>query len=249
MSGAEPTYYVYVITSRNNPIYEEFDKIRRKQMEDLQIPHKFLLNGALPPGYSLKDDEVYYPEDSVAPWGETLTLSEAYTPGMFWKFYAEIQRGLPQVDFILRLNSSTFVDFQRFEEVALPLLPRKKCFAGNVFDFDVVGGCTPMQQISIISGTAMIFSRDVLEWFSGVVLDMDDENVKYCIEEEPDDCAISNILRQLGGYRFFDLGAFFTHMEAVAEVLNESTIFYRIKNDDRINTDVLIWQSLLKRLA
>ena len=228
----------FIVTSRDRPEYEIFDSMRREQLEDLQIPHKFLLNcvDASSCGYILKEDEVYYPDPS-------------FTPGMFWKFYAEIQRGLPQVDFILRLNSSTFVDFQRFEEVALPLLPRKKYFAGNVFDFDVVGGCTPMQQISIISGTAMIFSRDVLEWFSGVVLDMDDENVKYCIEEEPDDCAISNILRQLGGYRFFDLGAFFTHMEAVAEVLNESTIFYRIKNDDRINTDVLIWQSLLKHLA
>jgi hypothetical protein len=232
------SYFVFIVTSRDRPEYEIFDSMRREQLEDLQIPHKFLLNcvDASSCGYTLKEDEVYYPDPS-------------FTPGMFWKFYAEIQRGLPQVDFILRLNSSTFVDFQRFEEVALPLLPRKKCFAGNVFDFDVVGGCTPMQQISIISGTAMIFSRDVLEWFSGVVLDMDNENVKYCIEEEPDDCAISNILRQLGGYRFFDLGAFFTHMEAVAEVLNESTIFYRIKNDDRINTDVLIWQSLLKRLA
>jgi len=233
------SYFVFIVTSRDRPEYEIFDSMRREQLNALQIPYKFLLNGILPSGYSLKEYEVYYPDPS-------------FTPGMFWKFYTEIQKSLPQVDFILRLNSSTFVDFKRFEEVVLPLLPRTRCFAGNVFDFDVVGGCARREQVSMISGTAMIFSRDVLEWFVGSVLDIEDPVLKYCIEENPDDCAISNILRDLGGYRFFDLGAFFTHMEAVtvaavdavAEVSNESTVFYRIKNDDRINTDVPIWRRL-----
>ena len=231
------SYFVFIVTSRDRPEYEIFDSMRREQLEDLQIPHKFLLNGALPSGYTLKEDEVYYADPS-------------FTPGMFWKFYTEIQKCLPQVDFILRLNSSTFVDFKRFEEVVLPLLPRALCFAGNVFDFDVVGA--RRQQVSMISGTAIIFSHDVLEWFVGCVFDMENPTLKYCIEEEPDDCAISNILRDLGGYRFFDLGAFFTHITTISDlsdVANESTIFYRIKNDDRINTDVLIWQSLLKHLA
>ena len=68
------SYFVFIVSSRNNPIYEQFDIMRRGQMNELGIPHKFLLNGVLPEGYQLKDDEEYHEDTS-------------FTPGMFRKFY------------------------------------------------------------------------------------------------------------------------------------------------------------------
>ena len=237
MSGAEPTYYVYVITSRNNPIYEEFDKIRRKQMEDLQIPHKFLLNGALPPGYSLKDDEVYYPEDSVAPWGETLTLSEAYTPGMFLKFYAEIHKGLPQVDFIIRINSSTFVDFRKLGSFLKDLPKRIRVRAGYPLTY------YPTMKSLFIAGYAMIFSRDVLE------------NIKYdedIIKKEADDVALSFVTNDYCRYCLYDLGNYLEFFinggPYIPEAVDPKKFIFRILNPDR-RVDIQIWNELYRSVT
>jgi len=45
------TYFVFIVTSRDSPIYEQFDSMRRLQMNSLGIPYKFLINGILPVGY------------------------------------------------------------------------------------------------------------------------------------------------------------------------------------------------------
>jgi len=237
MSSAQPTYYVYIVTSRNNPIYEEFDKIRRKQLEDLQIPHKFLLNGALPPRYSLKEDEVYYPEDSVAPWGETLTPSEAYTPGMFLKFYTEIQKGLPQVDFIIRTNSSTFVDFRKLGVFLRELSPvGVRC--GYPLQY------YPVETNRLFfAGYAMIFSRDVLE------------NIKYdeeIIKNEPDDVALSFLTEEYCQYRMYiihELVQFFINGDlCVPEAVDPKKFIFRILNPDR-QVDLQIWKELYRSVT
>jgi len=51
MSRMSSTYFVFIVTSRDSPIYEQFDSMRRLQMNSLGIPYKFLINGILPVGY------------------------------------------------------------------------------------------------------------------------------------------------------------------------------------------------------
>lgn len=229
-----PTYYVYIITSRNNPIYEEFDKIRRKQLNDLQIPHKFLINGSLPSNYSLTDDEEYFPDDAIAPWGAPLTSSDSYTPGMFLKFYTIIQRGLPKVDFIIRINSSTFVDFRRLG-LFLTCLPRRTSVrAGYPLTY-----YTSMQLL-FLAGYIMIFSRDVLE------------NISYhedIIKKEPDDVALSFLTNAYCGHVFLNiddyLHFFITGDPIIPESLNPKKFIFRILNPDRI-VDLQIWNELYR---
>ena len=92
----------------------------------------------------------------------------------------------------------------------------------------------------------MLFSRDVCESLRSIPLQ--NAIVHYCINKTPDDYAVSMILQQLGEYRLFDLGAFFCMCEDGAETIdsNELSIFYRIKNKDRIKKDVSIWKDLIR---
>ena len=222
-------YFVFIVTSRDRAEYPIFDNMRRQQMKALGIQYKFLLNGELPEGYCLEDDEELSPDAS-------------FTPGMFIKFYnalCNFEGTLP--DYILRLNSSTFVDFTKFEELlSSGILPLQRCFAGYTHEFD----CSEINsKIYIIAGTAMLFSRDVCDTLRSISLAGD--IVQHCINKTPDDYAISMILQQLGKYRLFDLGAFFCMCEDSIDH-NELSIFYRIKNKDRIEKDVSIWKDLIR---
>ena len=116
------SYYVFIVTSRDNPIYEKFDSIRRKQMCEQNVPYKFLLNGSLPEGYILQDDEEY-------------PSYEGMSPGMFLKFIKGCEKLEQKYDFILRLNSSTFVDFNKIPQL-LKILPRtNKIVAGHPVEY------------------------------------------------------------------------------------------------------------------
>jgi hypothetical protein len=227
------TYFVFIVTSRDKPEYAIFDSIRREQMKAFGIQYKFLLNGELPEGYILKDDEELFSDAS-------------FTPGMFMKFFNALNNFKePLPDYILRLNSSTFVDFKKFEELlSSGMIPLQKCFAGFTHEFD----CAEVtSKVYILAGTAMLFSRDVCETLRSIPLQND--IVQYCINETPDDYAISMILQQVGKYRLFDLGVFFCMCEDGLEMdaidRNELSIFYRIKNKDRMEKDVSIWKDLI----
>jgi hypothetical protein len=205
--------------------------MRRVQMQRRNIPHLFLINGPLPVGYTLQEDEVYYTDPS-------------FTPGMFWKFYWALRQtdAARTVEFLLRVNASTFVDFDRLEDFVLPRLPSQKCFAGHIFDFvsEDARICT-----SIISGTAMIFSKDVLQQ----LLDIDSTNdsIQQIIHANPDDIAISLLIQLYCKNRLFELGQFFAQYENDMPLENhtERTTFYRIKNTDRMKTDIALWNQLI----
>jgi hypothetical protein len=73
-------------------------------MNSLGIPHKFLINGILPVGYTLQSDEEYFEDAS-------------FNPGMFMKFYNALCKFGPLPNYIVRLNSSTFVNFEKLIEL------------------------------------------------------------------------------------------------------------------------------------
>jgi hypothetical protein len=223
------SYYVFIVSSRNSPCYEKFDSIRRKQLKGLSIPYKFLLNGALPEGYVLQEDEEYTPE-------------EAMTPVMALKFLRGCRRlaedYLPE--YIIRVNSSTFVDFNTLGHL-LNSLPREKCLAGHNMHMEEESGIT-----EFMHGTAMIFSRDVIQYLLNV------ESSPYenkCINDYPDDVSLSIIAKQYCT-GFIDLRLmykFFVSNTELPSPLHFETnhIFFRILNSPyRMEVDVKIWEIL-----
>lgn len=87
-------------------------------------------------------------------------------------------------------------------------------------------------------------SSDVATWFQNT----DNEFEKDVIYDNPDDIAISTICQELGKYRLFELGMFFGWSENDSgDTFSDTTVFYRIKNSDRMKTDIAIWQGLLKK--
>jgi len=222
------SYYVFIVSSRNSPCYEKFDSIRRKHLKGLAIPYKFLLNGALPEGYVLQEDEEYTPEEEM-------------TPTMALKFLHGCRRlaedGLP--DFIIRVNSSTFVDFDSIRDV-LTVLPREKCLAGHNMHMEEETGIT-----EFMHGTAMIFSRDIIEYLLDVQYGPSETK---CINDYPDDVSLSIIAKQYCE-TFIDmrpLYKFFTgYTELPSEISCDSQhIFFRILNSNRAEIDVGIWEIL-----
>ena len=220
-------YFVFIITSRDNPIYEQFDSIRRKQMKEQGVRYKFLLNGSLPQGYSLQDDEVLSPDAS-------------FNPGMYMKFIRGCEEllvkdsGLPDV--IIRLNSSTFVDFRKIP-VLLEALPKTKYLGG--YPLEYVGDADHY----FIQGTAMIFSWDCIEY---LIANQSDTRISTM----NDDVVLSEITNDYTKY-FMNLYEFFTfywYNTMDYERIQQNSIFFRIKNPDRETYDVRIWIDLYNML-
>lgn len=218
-------YFVFIVTSRDNPIYEQFDAIRRKQMKEQGVRYKFLLNGTLPPGYSLQDDEVLSPDAS-------------FNPGMYMKFIRGCEElsktGLPE--YVLRLNSSTFIDFRKIPAL-LQTLPTLMCLAGAPLEYEGARGRY------FVQGTAMIFSRDCIEY---LLANQNDERISIM----NDDVALTEIINEYthGIINLEPYFIFYWHNIINYEPIQDSSIFFRIKNPDREKYDIRIWNDLYKML-
>jgi hypothetical protein len=201
--------------------------MRRKQLQALDIPYKILLNGALPEGYILQEDEEYTPEEPMTP-----TMALKFMRGC----RSLAKSGLP--DYIIRVNSSTFVDFANLARLLDPL-PRQKCFAGHIMHLEEGPKIT-----EFMHGTAMIFSKDIIEY---LLVNAIPDN-KY-ITDYPDDVSLSIIARQYCGY-LIDLRPlykFFVYNTTLPSQLVFEThhIFFRILNHpNRMEIDVKIWEKL-----
>ena len=224
------SYFVFIISSRNNPIYEQFDIMRRTQMNTLGISHKFLLNGALPEGYEMKDDEEYHEDTS-------------FTPGMFRKFYDACKNlystnNIP--DFIIRCNSSTFIDFEKFQRKFLNNLPKTGFVGGPIVEENTVPR-------PFISGTIMMFSKDIIYKLVNNV----DINHPY-IREYNDDVALSYIISETICNTFCQ---FMTNLILYSQITSENyrielpehAFIIRVRNDvDREKNDIFVWKELIK---
>ena len=215
-------YYVFIITSRNDPLYEQFDTMRRQQMKALGVRYKFLLNGELPEGYCLADDEELSPDAS-------------FTPGMFMKFYNACKALEEEYDYIIRVNSSTFINFIGVSSF-LSTLPREKCRVGYplTFYYD--------KHRLFIAGYIMIFSKDVINYLiNDVSLD------QSVIHDSPDDCSLSVVTDEYCQHliwNFKNYLEFFQEDKLDFTCIKPNTLFFRIKNSDRILNDLFVWQTL-----
>jgi hypothetical protein len=224
------TYFVFIVTSRDSPIYEQFDSMRRLQMNSLGIPHKFLINGSLPSGYALQSDEEYFEDAS-------------FNPGMFMKFYSACKEFASKYilpDFIVRINSSTFIDFEKFQRKFLNNLPKTGFVGGPIVEENTVPR-------PFISGTIMMFSKDIIYKLVNNV----DINHPY-IREYNDDVALSYIISEMICNQFCQfINQLIVYNQITYEnyriELPEHAFIIRIKNDvDREKNDIFVWKELIK---
>jgi len=148
--------------------------MRRLQMNSLGIPHKFLINGTLPVGYILQSDEEYFEDAS-------------FTPGMFMKFYNACKHLDTNYDFIIRVNYSTFIDFEKFQRKFLNNLPKTGFVGGPIVDNGPINDKNKLPK-PFIWGVIMLFSKDII--YKLVNMDI---NHPY-IYEYNDDVALSYII-------------------------------------------------------
>jgi hypothetical protein len=188
-------------------------------MREQGVHYKFLLNGPLPVGYTLQEDEDYY---------EDLTMS----PGMFRKFVRGCEALTKHYDFILRLNASTFVDFHKMPAILACIPRRDRIIAGYPMEF------YHKSDGYFIHGSAMLFSRDCIDFILANTSDP-------CIYKT-DDYALTEIALRYceRSINLLDYFLFLTHNACTYDIIKEHTVFFRIKNPDREEYDLRIWEDL-----
>jgi len=223
------TFFVFIVSSRNNPIYEQFDAMRRSQLNSLDIPHKFLLNGPLPDGYVLQTYEEHSDDAS-------------FNPGMFRKFYngcKELAKN-PLPDFIIRVNSSTFVDFEKFQDKFLNIFPRTGLFGGPI----VTDYTVPHM---FVHGSFMMFSKDVMYNFLNNTTVDHAHAIQY-----NDDVAISYIIAETINNTFCQYLQYLISYSAVTSEdyhveIPDFAFIVRVKNEvEREKNDIYVWKKLMK---
>jgi hypothetical protein len=227
------SYFVFIVTSRDSPIYEQFDSMRRLQMNSLGIPHKFLINGSLPIGYALQSDEEYFEDAS-------------FTPGMFMKFYTACKYLDNYYDFIIRVNSSTFIDFEKFQKKFLNNLPKTGFIGGPIVDNGPINTINKLPK-PFIWGTIILFSKDIIN----KLINNLDINHPY-IREYNDDVALSYIISETICNTFCQ---FMTNLILYSQITSENyrielpehAFIIRVRNDvDREKNDIFVWKELIK---
>lgn len=217
--------FIVVVTSFQ-PLYMECNKILRNQCDKYKIPVLFLFNGKVPDGYTLQNDE------------RIISEAEEMNPWMFLKFKSalrEIFGANLNPDYIIRCNSSTFINIKKLK-IVFAKLPRERCLAApfgyvfsNVYCF----------------GTCMIFSNDVARHIAF------DENIDDACRLQNDDIYISNITETYASK--FDINYFFNYSFSYANkipsfydiMVEPRHVFFRIKNEaNRLEIDFEYWKLL-----
>ncbi len=213
-------------------------QMRIQQLEMRKIEYCFLFNGDIPSDFALDASKYYhYPTLSVdkhndknktTPWA-TKAFQESLQ-----KLYHD--RNLYSYDYVLRLNVSTYVNFDKFYWM-LTNLPKKGLFAGPLF---IVDGKI------FANGTAMLFSNDVARVFA-----FDTQLDEKLCATTNDDVVISWSLSDR--YYIQDINFYYEWFEEFKEVptnlhdvfyrIKQETVFYRIKNDGekRDEIDTTLW--------
>jgi len=144
--------YGIITLTYDDPLYNFFDDIKRQYYQKNNILNVFVYNVTTPVDKIKNTSDVIYVSNLAGGSG-------IYT--MFDKFIATLQsnQNWNDFDYIIRANSSTFLNLPLLEEY-IKKLPQENCYAGP---------CTmPITPKDFISGTCIIFSKDVIKMLSKI---------------------------------------------------------------------------------
>lgn len=236
MNDNARTYAILNITF-DYKLYNFFDKYKEKIAYKENVPIYNLYNGD-----SLtiieRCNDFFYVNESEYQNGKNFDPSNYNVKNMsemFKKFYYFIKNNynnLIQYDYILRCNSSTFLNHRKIKNI-INNLPQTNCYAGKIVDSEPY----------MVSGTAMILSRDVIKLFYETNIDDIEINGIW------DDVAIGRFLSiknkikpiPLSQYSF--ISGKIPGDEIVKISLNYPTVRVR-NNNDREKIDCETWKKL-----
>jgi hypothetical protein len=229
--------FVIIIGSYNIPGYSDLITLRRRQLQSYKIPYLFVIDGDK---FTNNPDEFYVKRNP-----EIITRGQGKVPFIYsniiFKYYEGVKKVLSDskndnIKYIIRINISTYINIEKLSS-QLPLLDSQNAFMGT----------EELKHLAkpYLSGTVMMFSRDVMEYFSK----LDIYNNQICYDYW-DDTAICYILEEKYKYTI----PFTFHLHECCDDIEldvEEAIkhpFVRIKNRSCRTKDVLHWFKLETRL-
>ena len=223
-----------IVASFDNDIYQKLVTMRIRQLEKQSIDYVVLYDTPCPEGFvpnkhTLIIDKVTNPD----------AVNSKLNPHMLLKFL----KGLEHVDeskydYIIRVNVSTFIDFKGLTRY-LENCPRVTFTGGHRLKFVIsdwpINNTTPVE---FISGTCMIFSKDVISFIKNIP-------IKYMNElavTQNDDVILSYVIKEYIT-QFTDIPMLFLEYNDFS--YSPDYFLYRVKNCYDRKNDILFWQKLL----
>jgi len=213
-----------VVLTHDTPLYNHFDAIKRKYLDSKNENYFFVYNGTDTTKSDPNNRTLNYYSNLQHPQG---------IPDIFLKFINVIKQGLlDDYDFVIRCNSSTFVNI---DTIRNELTTKKDNLYMGVYG----------QGWNFISGTCIVFSKDVIKKLADNY-----QTVNYYRE---DDVVIGDILSRLNvpmtyipQHNFHDAKTA-PSIDAVRDKITSHTI--RVRNDfNRELIDVSVWNMIAQLL-
>ena len=133
-----------VVLTYDKPLYNMLDLIRRTYYKSINEPFTFVYNGTDLSKNNLTNNEINY---------YSTVKQHAGIPAMFYKFIDIIERNmLTEYDFVIRTNSSTFLNMPVLKKILSTLNPQDDVWAGFY-----------APDWHFISGSCIIFSQSTLK--------------------------------------------------------------------------------------
>uniref|UniRef100_A0A6C0DP79 Methyltransferase FkbM domain-containing protein n=1 Tax=viral metagenome TaxID=1070528 RepID=A0A6C0DP79_9ZZZZ len=151
-----PSYIVLVLASFENPLYEQFLKLRKLQFKHYEIPHLFLYDDTVPEGYTMDEHDLCIPKTVLEG-----AFNPELNPSMILKFIQGLRHIKEKYDYVVRINVSTYFHPPRLLKL-LSDAPRTK-YAGGMKLSHIISELDTTTPTTFLSGTCMIFSKDSVE--------------------------------------------------------------------------------------
>lgn len=240
---SSPSFFVCVIGSFELPVYQDLIALRKAQLKSLGIPYMFIFDDTTPPEYPFDPrTDVCIPK-TQPPYpvsNELNSRPNALNPHMVLKFLKALQRlDETQYDYILRVNLSTFIHFDILSKF-LATTPRVKFAGGYTMSFPITNWrLNPVDPIEFISGTCMVFSKDVISMLKTIEYDY------YVLYEHNDDVVLSYLVK-LYTQNLYHLPMVFLENDRLPSnhEINTNAIF-RVKHYADRGRDIDLWKYLL----
>jgi hypothetical protein len=243
--------FVYVFASFNEPMYKKMVEIRIEQMRKRKIPFMFLINGPMDYSVDLREGEYTLDTSTFVKGGPHVVLHfQRFLQDLYSKSESE------KYEYILKLNVSTFVNFEGYFEL-LDHLPKQKLIAGKVLNYKMYEDSS---NGVFLSGTAMTFSKDVAKVFA-YEIQIPDLSVIPWPNNSEDVIISQSLFKQFtdtdiqGEYLWIDYYKTIPAVNDFYSTINDTCVFnrhvfFRVRNDvNRSLLDPFFWACLYKKFG
>lgn len=224
--------YGVVVVSYDNELYRSFDEIRNKQMISEGIPFAVIYNGR-EPTWKMREWEHYVKDERMNPtmYNKFVYIANILLKNSTWS----------KIDYILRINSSTFLNFKELPRI-FSQLPANQCYAGRPLEtFPYFPADKPVTSLSLsgVSGMYTVLSKDVIDklFTFGIIEDNCNDDVALGAVMHK-----LNIPRTLINDHLININDIPNTEEKYNQALQYT--FVRVKNETNRNIDVHHWNEL-----